>query len=117
MECDLQPLNLLQEVKSPGTPSLDGALLDSLVIFPSKSDFLNQMLHLKSGRAEMSKCSEDELKGETSSPPSFLKVLLGGSGSFWVLRQRHREEVSTHSTLGGLTWAHLQVRDGSRDAP
>lgn len=92
MKCDLQPLNLLQEVKSPGTPSLDGALLDSSVIL-SKSDFLSQMLHLKSGRAELSKCREDELKGETSSPPSFLKVLLGGSGSIWVLRQRHRVEV------------------------
>lgn len=35
MKCDLQPLNLLKEVKSPGTPSLDGALLDLSLIFSS----------------------------------------------------------------------------------
>lgn len=54
MKCDLQPRNLLRELKSPGPPSLDGALWDLSLIFSSKSDVVNQTFHLKSGTAEMS---------------------------------------------------------------
>lgn len=98
MKCDLQPLNLLKEVKSPGTPSLDGALLDLSFI-----------------------CSSDE---KTFFYTKHSTLNLGQQKCPTTEKMRERGDVSTSSSPEGSgvcgpgdPFIDLQVRHASTDAP